>query len=104
MVLRTGIEILAPDLIALQETIVRPDCDQLRDFLRPVYGILHSDARDPDGGGISVASRWPILRFHELDLDVTPDAVGIEQGFRRGCHIGGFWIVMMLEPTEGDEP
>jgi hypothetical protein len=31
-------------------------------------------------------------------------AAGIEQEFRRGCHTGGFRIVMASEPPEGDEP
>lgn len=71
-VLATGIRALRPDLITLQETIVTLDYDQVADVLGDGWQIVHSAAREPDGQGFSIASRWPIANVRELDLNVTP--------------------------------
>ncbi len=71
-VLVDGLSALAPDLIAFQETIVRDDYDQAADVLDTSYHTVHSKARDVDGMGVSIASRWPIGQVRELDLNVTP--------------------------------
>lgn len=34
--------------------------------------MAHQRAREPDGQGISIASRWPLGDVHEVDLQVTP--------------------------------
>jgi endonuclease/exonuclease/phosphatase family metal-dependent hydrolase len=71
-VLVDGIRELAPDLIALQETIRTDDYDQVVELLGAAYHILHSRQRAPNGIGISIASRWPLGEVHELDLHLTP--------------------------------
>ena len=71
-VLIEGLQVLAADLIAFQETVVVDDFDQVADLLAPGYAIVHSAARATDGTGCSIASRWPIAQVRELDLNVTP--------------------------------
>jgi endonuclease/exonuclease/phosphatase family metal-dependent hydrolase len=71
-VLAAGFGRLRPDLVALQETIVTDGYDQVLDVLGDGYHLAHSAAREPDGQGISIASRWPLAEVHELDLNVTP--------------------------------
>jgi len=56
----------------LQETIRTDDYDQVVDLLGAEFHIVHSHAREPNGSGISIASRWPISAVRELDLNVTP--------------------------------
>lgn len=75
-VLRDGLADLQPDVIALQETDVLTGEDQTRDFLPQDYEVAHSRERDPDGQGISLASRWPIRDLRELDLKVTERCEG----------------------------
>ncbi|MEU4191663.1 endonuclease/exonuclease/phosphatase family protein [Kribbella sp. NPDC026611] len=71
-VLRRELSGLAPDLITLQETVVTTDYDQVRDILPPDYHVVHQRARHPNGQGVSTASRWPIGRVEEVDLQLTP--------------------------------
>lgn len=59
---------LDPDLLVLQETVSTEGDDQVRDLLGEEHEIAHSTVRDPDGMGITTASRWPIRAAHELDL------------------------------------
>jgi endonuclease/exonuclease/phosphatase family metal-dependent hydrolase len=66
-VLRDGFARLAPDLVTLQETIRTGTYDQARDVLGDEYRIVHQQAREPDGQGISTASRWPVGEVVELD-------------------------------------
>lgn len=66
--LRTGLAGLAPDLVALQETVVRADHDQVAEILGDGYHVLHGRVRGQGGVGISIASRWPPRRDRELDL------------------------------------
>ncbi|MGK6313606.1 endonuclease/exonuclease/phosphatase family protein [Neorhizobium sp. DT-125] len=74
--LRDGLTELGPDVIALQETVVHAGDDQTRDFLPDGYEVAHSRERDPDGQGISIASRWPMRVLRELDLRVTERCEG----------------------------
>jgi endonuclease/exonuclease/phosphatase family metal-dependent hydrolase len=67
-----GIRELRPDVITLQKTIVSGNRDGAADLLGEDFYIVHSEQREPDGQGISIASRWPITKAHELDLNVTP--------------------------------
>jgi endonuclease/exonuclease/phosphatase family metal-dependent hydrolase len=69
--LARGFDELGPDLIALQETIVDGEGDQVREILGDAYHVAHQRERDTKGMGVSIASRWPIERVQELDLHVT---------------------------------
>ncbi len=71
-VLADGVRELAPDLIAFQEAIRTDDYDQVVDLLGDGYEIAHQEAREPDGQGVTIASRWRLHDVHELDLHVTP--------------------------------
>ena len=78
-VLAEGFRELAPDLVAFQEAVVGDGYDQVADILRRGYQIVHQTDRETamggdieDGQGISIASRWPIGKVWEPDLNVTP--------------------------------
>lgn len=62
---------LQPDLVALQEAIKNDEYDQVIDLLGPGFHIAHQQGRDPDGMGVSIASRWPLGEVREVDLHVT---------------------------------
>jgi endonuclease/exonuclease/phosphatase family metal-dependent hydrolase len=99
-VLVSGLRALAPDLVALQETIVTEDSDQARDILGDGFHVVHSRRRDPEGLGISIASRWPFAAVEELQLEgsvrdegfpcttliATVEVPGIEAGVRFANH------------------
>jgi endonuclease/exonuclease/phosphatase family metal-dependent hydrolase len=70
-VLIAGLRDLQPDLIAFQESIVTNTYDQIVDLFSTNYHIVHHKYREPDGQGISIASRWPLNNVHELDLQVS---------------------------------
>jgi endonuclease/exonuclease/phosphatase family metal-dependent hydrolase len=70
-VLRNGLADLDADLVTLQETIVTGDYDQPAEVLPDEYHRVHSRAREDDGQGITIASRWPLGEAIELDLNVT---------------------------------
>jgi exonuclease III len=61
-ILAEGLRELSPDLVALQETVLREDHDQVRDLLGEEFHLVHGTCREPDGSGVGVASRWPITR------------------------------------------
>lgn len=66
---------LRPDVLTLQEAVVTADYDQVTEvlgFLDDEYQVTHHPLREPDGSGISIASRWPIGAVRELDLRVSP--------------------------------
>jgi endonuclease/exonuclease/phosphatase family metal-dependent hydrolase len=67
-----GFRNIRADLVSFVEAIVTNDYDQPRDLLGPDYHLAHQEARGRDGAGITIASRWPIAKVHELDLHVTP--------------------------------
>ncbi|HWC31998.1 MAG TPA: endonuclease/exonuclease/phosphatase family protein [Actinomycetota bacterium] len=71
-VLVDGLRDVRPDLVAFQEAIVTADYDQPLDLLGDGFHFAHQKNRDPDGQGVSIASRWPIDGVDELDLHVTP--------------------------------
>lgn len=70
--LTAGFALHRPDVVALQETVVTDRYDQVREVLGEGYHVVHSAARESDGQGISIASRWPFGEVRELDLNVTP--------------------------------
>lgn len=74
-VLANGIREINPDVILLQKTIVTPDYDQAADLLGG-YVTVHSSTREPNGQGISIASRWPIVESCEIDLKGVSDRTG----------------------------
>lgn len=63
---------LDPDVVTLQETIATDDYDQATEVLGDGYHVTHHPLREPDGSGITIASRWPIGVVRELDLQVGP--------------------------------
>jgi endonuclease/exonuclease/phosphatase family metal-dependent hydrolase len=74
--LAAGLRALDPDLAAFQEAIVHDGRDQVTDLLGPGYHLAHQREREADGSGVSLASRWPITRVHEVDLHLTPRTAG----------------------------
>jgi endonuclease/exonuclease/phosphatase family metal-dependent hydrolase len=77
--LREEIGRLDPDLVAFQEAVVAEGYDQVADILGPGMHLAHQRAREPGGPGdvepgqgISIASRWPLDRVEEVDLQVSP--------------------------------
>jgi endonuclease/exonuclease/phosphatase family metal-dependent hydrolase len=75
-VLIDGLRTLQPDLVAFAESIKTDEYDQVTDLLGPGWSVANQKVRDPNGMGISVASRWPLGEVHEVDLNVTPRTVG----------------------------
>lgn len=69
--IRAGLDALEPDLVAFQEAVVTDEYDQAQDLLGPAFHLVHQSEREPDGQGISIGSRWPPTRVHEVDLNVT---------------------------------
>ena len=80
LLLIDGLRALAPDLVAFQESVVADGYDQVVDLLGPGVHVAHHAARDADGMGISIASRWPFESVHQLDLDVTDRSRGFPIG------------------------
>ena len=70
-IFRSGFAGLDPDVITLQETMLGPDVDQAAAMLGPGYHLVQQREREPDGQGITTASRWPVGRVLELDLHLT---------------------------------
>ena len=79
-VLIDGIRALQPDLVAFAESIKKDDYDQVTDLLGPAFHVAHQKVRDPNGMGISVASRWPLGQVQEVDLNVTSRTAGFPCG------------------------
>src|SRR3954469_19490909 len=70
-VLASGLRALGADVVTLQETILTDAADQAAELLGPGYRLGEQREREPDGQGITTASRWPVGEVHELDLHVT---------------------------------
>lgn len=75
-VLIDGIRRIRPDIVGFAESIKTDDYDQTIDLLGPEFVVAHSKARDANGVGISIASRWPLTEVYEVDLNVTPRTAG----------------------------
>jgi endonuclease/exonuclease/phosphatase family metal-dependent hydrolase len=69
-VLDEGLRDLAPDVVTFSEAILIDDHDQVRDVLGDGYHVAHQQVREPDGQGVSTASRWPIGQVREVDLQL----------------------------------
>jgi endonuclease/exonuclease/phosphatase family metal-dependent hydrolase len=73
-VLVSGLRELRPDLVAFQEPIWDDTYDQVVDLLGPDYHVAHTRrglVPAAEHQGASVASRWPLGRLHEVDLQLT---------------------------------
>jgi endonuclease/exonuclease/phosphatase family metal-dependent hydrolase len=70
--LRAGFSALQPDLLALQETVVTSEYDQVVDLLGDDVHVIHQGQRNDDGTGCSIVSRWAPVGVTEIDLLVTP--------------------------------
>jgi len=70
-VLMRGLREAQPDLVAFVEPIKADDYDETVDLLGPGYRVAYQTAREADGTGVSIASRWPVGEVHEVDLRVT---------------------------------
>jgi endonuclease/exonuclease/phosphatase family metal-dependent hydrolase len=75
-VLIDGLRALQPDLVAFHESIKTDQYDQVLDLLGPEFNVAHAKVRDPNGMGVSLASRWPLRDVQEVDLNVTPRTTG----------------------------
>lgn len=75
-VLVDGIRAKRPDLVAFAESIKTAEYDQAADLLGEGFNLAHSKARDNNGMGVSIASRWPLKEVHEIDLNVTARTTG----------------------------
>ena len=71
-VIADGLRDLRPDLVAFVEAIRTDEYDQVGDLVGDGFHVAHQAEREPDGQGVSIASRWPIDALHEVDLNVTP--------------------------------
>jgi endonuclease/exonuclease/phosphatase family metal-dependent hydrolase len=67
---------LNPDVLVLQEVVVADNYDQVTEIVGDGYHVAHHPLREPDGSGISIASRWPIGQVRELNLQVGPRTAG----------------------------
>jgi endonuclease/exonuclease/phosphatase family metal-dependent hydrolase len=65
--LAAGFAAMAPELVTLQETIVTEDYDQAREIVGAGYELVHQAAREENGQGVSIASRWPVGEVIELE-------------------------------------
>jgi endonuclease/exonuclease/phosphatase family metal-dependent hydrolase len=90
-VLRDGLRALDPDLVAFQEAIRTDDYDQVRDLLGDGYHVVHQEARQADGSGATIASRWPVHAVHEVDLHLT-------------SRVAGFPAVTLIADVEAPPP
>jgi endonuclease/exonuclease/phosphatase family metal-dependent hydrolase len=71
-VLVDGFAELRADLIAFEEALRTTEYDQVAEVLSGLdMHIAQATARDSDGSGIAIASRWPITQLRELDLHLT---------------------------------
>jgi endonuclease/exonuclease/phosphatase family metal-dependent hydrolase len=90
-VLVAGLRELNPDVVTLQEAITTDGYDQVTEILGPGYHVFHQRGRSDDGGGASIASRWPIDVVREADLHMD------EVLYRSGW-IGSLALVMIDVP------
>jgi endonuclease/exonuclease/phosphatase family metal-dependent hydrolase len=70
-VLAAGLRALRPDVVFLQEVVVRDGVDDVRALLGPGYEVCHQTGREVDGSGCSVAVRWPVVAAGEEHLRVS---------------------------------
>jgi endonuclease/exonuclease/phosphatase family metal-dependent hydrolase len=72
-VLREGLEALTPDVIGFQEVIHDDEYDTAAEIVGPEYEVRHqATGLLDDGNCAAIASRWPVVGWHEVDLQLTP--------------------------------
>jgi exonuclease III len=71
LVFQAGFRELDADIITLQETIIHDHADQAAEMLDPGYHLAQQQHREPDGQGITTASRWPFGQVFEVDFHLT---------------------------------
>ena len=71
-VLVDGLREIRPDIIAFQEAVVSEGYDQVADLLGASYHLVHQLGREPDGTGLSIASRWEVGEVWQETSRVTP--------------------------------
>jgi hypothetical protein len=79
-VLVNGLCALQPDIVALQEAIVRDGYDQVMDVLGADYYVAHQSLRGDDGQGtqlraagrLRTCENWICLLHHALDRGRAP--------------------------------
>lgn len=76
-VTKAGFADLQPDLVCLQEVVKTSDYDQVHDVLGRGYEVVHHSSRLADGQGDSIASRWPLIGTHEVDVPAGSGAAGV---------------------------
>jgi endonuclease/exonuclease/phosphatase family metal-dependent hydrolase len=74
--LLTGFRELRPDLVLFQEAVETPAQHQAAEVLGAGYHFVHHSLREPDGRGLSAASRWPVSQVRELDLHISERTAG----------------------------
>jgi endonuclease/exonuclease/phosphatase family metal-dependent hydrolase len=67
-VLQSGLRRLDPDVMTFQEVFKNDGYDQVEELLGTGYHVFHQRGRDDNGGGASIASRWPLELVREADL------------------------------------
>jgi len=60
--LQAGLQEVDADVVAVQEAILADAYDEVVDLLEPECSVVQQRDRAPDGGGIAIASRWPVAR------------------------------------------
>jgi endonuclease/exonuclease/phosphatase family metal-dependent hydrolase len=90
-VLQVGLHDLAPDVVTLQEAITTTGYDQVTEILGRDYNVFHQSGRSADGGGASIASRWPLALVHEADIQ-------IDKSLYRSGWIGSLAVVQIAVP------
>jgi endonuclease/exonuclease/phosphatase family metal-dependent hydrolase len=81
--LRSGLQALDADLLALQEVVVGDGYDQAAELLGSGYTVVHQTVGligDGTHHGACVASRLPVRAVHEVDLHLTPRTGGYSCG------------------------
>lgn len=91
-VLAAGMRDLAPDVAALQETVVTRDTDQARELFPDHPHVLHQAGRSSDGVGASIVSRWPLEVLAEVDLNLPSGGVPTSW-------IGSLTVVVVAAPA-----
>jgi endonuclease/exonuclease/phosphatase family metal-dependent hydrolase len=71
-----GFAELAPDVVTLQEVVVGDAGDQAREVLGDGWHVVDGSAREPDGRGVTTASRWPVGDVVEIDRAGVPRSTG----------------------------
>ncbi|HEU5157334.1 MAG TPA: endonuclease/exonuclease/phosphatase family protein [Streptosporangiaceae bacterium] len=92
-VLRTGLQALDADVVALQEVVRDDDHDTVRDLLGEGWQVVWNSRHAPGGTGAALASRWPIGDIREVDEPVSARAT-------RSC----VWCTSTLVVVEAPAP